>query len=59
MADGLKKHLYSQETWAVLDEYYEARGWDKESGLPTMQKLQELGLDDVASDLQKRGFIPR
>ncbi len=27
----------------MLDEYYEARGWDKE-GVPTPQKLQELGL---------------
>ena len=28
---------------AMLDEYYEARGWDK-SGTPTTAKLQELGL---------------
>jgi aldehyde:ferredoxin oxidoreductase len=28
----------------MLDEYYRARGWDVESGLPTKQKLAELGL---------------
>ena len=29
---------------AMLDEYYLARGWDKETGLPTADKLRELGL---------------
>ncbi len=27
----------------MLDEYYEARGWDK-NGIPTLTKLEELGL---------------
>lgn len=29
----------------MLDEYYRARGWDVATGLPTPEKLQELGLD--------------
>jgi len=29
----------------LLDEYYEARGWDKVSGHPTPRKLRQLGLD--------------
>ncbi len=41
----------------LLDEYYELRGWDKTSGLPTPQKLVELGLGDVAEDLLKRGRL--
>ncbi|MGA9348628.1 MAG: aldehyde ferredoxin oxidoreductase family protein [Anaerolineae bacterium] len=28
----------------MLDEYYRARGWDAETGLPTEEKLEELGL---------------
>lgn len=28
----------------MLDEYYRARGWDVETGLPTVEKLAELGL---------------
>jgi len=28
----------------MLDEYYRARGWDVETGLPTEEKLSELGL---------------
>jgi aldehyde:ferredoxin oxidoreductase len=30
----------------MLDEYYRARGWDVETGLPTQDKLAELGLDE-------------
>jgi len=29
----------------MLDEYYRARGWDVQTGLPTRDKLEELGLD--------------
>jgi aldehyde:ferredoxin oxidoreductase len=29
----------------MLKEYYEARGWDPATGMPTPQKLAELGLD--------------
>ncbi len=28
----------------MLDEYYRARGWDVETGLPKKEKLEELGL---------------
>jgi aldehyde:ferredoxin oxidoreductase len=31
---------------ALLDEYYEACGWDVETGVPSEKKLQELGLED-------------
>jgi aldehyde:ferredoxin oxidoreductase len=30
---------------AMLDEYYRARGWDVETGVPSKKKLQELGLE--------------
>lgn len=38
----------------MLDEYYVERGWD-EDGIPTRRKLEELGLADVADELEKRG----
>lgn len=41
----------------MKSEYYELRGWDVTSGLPTMTKLQELELGDIASDLEKRGLL--
>ena len=29
----------------MLDEYYEARGWSRETGIPTKEKPQQLGLE--------------
>ncbi len=29
----------------MLEEYYRARGWDPETGMPTSEKLKELGLE--------------
>ena len=41
----------------VLNEYYELRGWDKRTGLPTKEKLIELGLNDIADDLLRQGRL--
>ncbi len=38
-------------------EYYQLRGWDVATGLPTRYKLQELKLNDVAVDLAGRGLL--
>ena len=47
-----KGHLISQgELDQMLDEYYAARGWDPATGIPTKEKLDELGLGDVAEEL--------
>jgi aldehyde:ferredoxin oxidoreductase len=35
----------------MLSAYYEARGWDLETGKPGREKLAELGLEDIAKDL--------
>jgi aldehyde:ferredoxin oxidoreductase len=42
----------------LLDDYYKVRGWDTKTGLPTREKLEELGLRDVASTLEKLGMLP-
>jgi len=36
---------------SMLDCYYDYRGWDKETGIPTKTKLEELGLKYVADQL--------
>jgi len=36
---------------AMLDKYYELRGWDRDSGKPTPDKLRELGLEEYIEDL--------
>ena len=41
----------------LLDEYYRLRGCDLETGIPTKEKLQQLGMDDVVKDLSKRKII--
>ena len=41
----------------LLDEFYELRGWDKTTGRPTREKLEELGLKDVADELEKLGLL--
>jgi aldehyde:ferredoxin oxidoreductase len=39
----------------MLDEYYEVRGWDKKTAIPTKKKLKELGLAYVGEELGKVG----
>jgi aldehyde:ferredoxin oxidoreductase len=33
----------------LLPAFYRVRGWDPQTGMPTPEKLQELGLEDLAS----------
>jgi len=58
----LKEPLTEGETKGVvvnlglmLDEYYKALGWDNETGFPTRQKLEQLGLQEVADELSSMG----
>ncbi|WZL72698.1 aldehyde ferredoxin oxidoreductase family protein [Clostridiaceae bacterium 35-E11] len=42
-----KGHLITlEEIEHMLDQFYEARGWDK-NGIPTEKKLASLGLEDI------------
>jgi aldehyde:ferredoxin oxidoreductase len=40
----------------LLDEYYKALGYTKE-GVPTIEKLHDLGLDDAIKDLTDRHLL--
>ena len=42
---------------SMKDEYYSLRGWDVATGLQTRATLEQLGLGDVAGDLEQRGLI--
>jgi len=46
-----KGELTKEEVEKMLDEYYEERGWSKETGIPTRQKLIELGLQEELKSL--------
>jgi len=43
----------------MLDNYYEIRGWDEITGIPTRSKLEELGLNYVADELERLGKLPK
>ena len=43
---------------ALMDEFYILRGWDPVTGWPKREKLEELGLKDVADELAKIGKLP-
>ena len=36
----------------MLDDYYQKRGWDIETGIPSDDKFSELGLDHIIPDLE-------
>jgi len=38
----------------ILNEYYEARGWNEKTGWPKKDTLNRLGLQDIAKDLGQR-----
>jgi aldehyde:ferredoxin oxidoreductase len=39
------------------DRYYELRGWDLATGVPTRATLESLGLKDVADELDRQGVL--
>lgn len=50
--------LESSEFEKMKNKYYELRGWDVATGIPTRETLEQAGLKDVARDLEKRGKLP-
>ncbi|GAF25928.1 aldehyde:ferredoxin oxidoreductase [Moorella thermoacetica Y72] len=42
----------------MLDEYYTARGWNRDTGIPEPEKLAALGLQEALADLRSRGILP-
>lgn len=41
----------------MLDEYYQVRGWNVKTGIPTKKTLLKYGLEDIAEDLEKMGKL--
>lgn len=53
------KFQFSLEDYdKVLDEYYRLRGCDLATGIPTREKLESLGMKDVADDLARHSILP-
>lgn len=50
----LKGELLGQDDWdKMLDEYYELHGWERHTGWPTEEKLEELGLLECIERLEE------
>ena len=50
-AEGM---VINTETLELLkDAYYDFRGWDKKTGIPTPEKLRELDLVELIKDMEK------
>jgi aldehyde:ferredoxin oxidoreductase len=49
--------LTKEDCQRLLDDYYDERGWDVKTGIPTEKTLIDSGLEDVAKDLKKRRLI--
>jgi aldehyde:ferredoxin oxidoreductase len=52
LTDWFGKRLVPEDVEAMLDDYYTERGWDVEKGIPTREKLAELGLEFLAEHLK-------
>jgi aldehyde:ferredoxin oxidoreductase len=50
------KTITREDADKILDDYYGEHGWDIKTGVPTREKLMELGLEDAAADLEQRGL---
>lgn len=42
----------------ALDLFYAELGWDKDTGAPTKETLEKLGLKEVAAELGAKGLLP-
>jgi aldehyde:ferredoxin oxidoreductase len=51
--DPSGKVIPREEFERAKDEFYAIRGWDPETGIPRPEKLRELGLGDVADEMEK------
>lgn len=50
------RYLKAEDLMKAMNEYYTARGWNLETGVPTTGKLEALDLKDVADELERRGI---
>jgi len=57
--DYARLKMSDEDYGKLLDMYYELRGCDLATGIPRADKLNELGLADVAADLARRGILPQ
>jgi len=50
-----QKVITKADTECMLDEYYDARGWDRDTGIPSYEHLKSLGLEDYEDQINTAG----
>lgn len=51
--DYFNRRLSRNDIHKIMDDYYEQRGWDIDRGIPTREKLVELGLGEFSSVVEE------
>ncbi len=46
LRDYFGEKISREDVMGFLGDYYEERGWSRETGVPAEEKLRELGLED-------------
>jgi len=54
LMDWFERRLTKDDLEQMLDDYYEERGWDIETGVPTREKLIQLGLEEFVEFAELR-----
>jgi len=57
LRDCLGQPISTDNLEGLLDDYYQERGWEIERGIPTKEKLMDLGLSNVVRDFKKQGIL--
>ena len=52
-----KRKITRDDIEQTLDNYYSSRGWNVAKGVPTKEKLIDLGLGAIAEDLERGGWM--
>ena len=47
------KVITREDSEKMLSEYYDEHGWDVDKGVPTKEKLVELGLEEATAELER------
>jgi aldehyde:ferredoxin oxidoreductase len=55
--DRSRYRMKLEDYTQILEEYYRLRGCNKETGIPTREVLEQVGLGYVAEDLERREVI--
>ena len=57
--EKMERTLGREQFDEALSEFYRISGYDEETGIPTRETLERLGLEKIARDLKSQGLIPK